>query len=83
MFYLIYSVYVSSMVLSSEHGLEIQIRRCMFEHGDQPPGRPPYFKAAALETEDFNINPRSLEEKIVTRSFEGGVNRTTPPPFYF
>ena len=30
------------------------------------------------------INPRSLLEKIVTRSHEGGgVNRTTPPPFYF
>ena len=28
---------------------------------------------------DNNINPRSLLEKIVTRSLEGGVNRTPPP----
>ena len=32
----------------------------------------------------FWINPRSLLEKIVTRSLEeGGVNRTSPPPSTF
>ena len=29
------------------------------------------------------INPRSLLEKIVTRSLEGGVNRTPPPSTFY